>query len=406
MFKFRLYQRKAGGSWYVAIGRSTRESTGTADYQQAQEFAEALAERLWKERKLGDRHSVSFEATATRWLSSDAKERRTDRQFLEWLLPKVGNDSLTDVAHPDALEQLRLDAAKEEGWGHSTIDRMMTTVGSVLNFPARQKGRDPHAGPAFRVSVPKYNVRADEPPFLTPEQYRRLLGEVPAHTARCLRLGTATLLRMRSMLKLTWARIDFTRRVAWIPAQEMKQAKTFTFPLSAAAMEVLKEMRAAQEAEYSSYVAGCARKRTEPRPYPEYVCTYRLRPMDDVNGAAFQAACERAGVPWCTWHIATRHTGASWGAQNHVTLEERMKLGGWVDERSARRYSHLEDSQVHRAADRVAQMLHTAIQPPKGEKAKKPTKQAKKWWSQRGSNPRPHPCHGDGTLKNQRLKRG
>jgi integrase len=407
MFKYRLYQREQGGTWHVAIGRKTRKSTETTDKEQARVFAETLAERLWKQHKLGDRSAVSFAATAESWLNADAKEKRTDRIFLEWLLPKIGNESLSDVAHPDALEELRRDG-KAEGWCNNTIDRMMTTVGSVLNFPAsRQKGRDPHAPPPARVSVPKYNEKLDEPQALTPEQYGRLMEEVPAHTNRFARLGTTTLLRMRSMLKLKWARVDFERRVAWIPGKEMKQEKTFTFPLSDAAIDVLKEIRTAQEQEYASYVEGCARKRKTPRPYPEHVCTYRLQPIDDLNGAAFKAACARAGVPWCTWHILTRHTGASWGAQNGVTLEERMKLGGWRDQRSAQRYSHLEDSQVHRAADRVAQMLHKALPPARaGTRQKAYKNRGSKVWSQSGSNRRPLPCHGQGSLKNQRVKRG
>lgn len=103
----------------------------------------------------------------------------------------------------------------------------------------------------------------------------------------------------------------------------MNQKKTFTFPLSSASIEVLNEIRAAQEQEYASYVEGCRRKGKPARAYPEHVCTYRLKPIDDLNGKAFADACARAGVPWCTWHILTRHTGASWGAQNGApALEE------------------------------------------------------------------------------------
>jgi integrase len=208
------------------------------------------------------------------------------------------------------------------------------------------------------------------------------------------------------MLGLKWARVDLDRGVAWIPGKEMKQEKTFTFPLSDASIEVLQEIKAAQADEYAAYVAGCRRKKKTPRAYPEHVCTYRLKPVDDCNGKAFKDACARAGVPWCTWHILSRHTGASWGAQNGVSLEERMKLGGWKDERSARRYSHLEDSQVHQAADRVAQMLHRALPPAQAGRPRKGLKnRGGKVWSQSGSNRRPLPCHGEGKLKNQRVRR-
>lgn len=407
MFEFRLYKRKKDGTgpWHVAVGHKARESTGTEDEAKATEYAEALAERLWRESKLGDRLAVSFAKTAGDWLNSDAKERKTDRVILEWLLPRIGNESLTAVAHPKALEELRKDGAAE-GWGHSSIDRMMTTVSSVLNYPCKQKGRDPNAAPPPRVSVPKYNEPVEEPNYLTTEQYARLWKELPPHQKLFARLGTATLLRMRSMLKLVWERVDFERRIAWIPAKQMKQKKTFTFPLSEATIAVLEEIRKAQQEEYARYVAGCRVKKKAPRPPPEHVCTYRLKPIDDVNGHAFKAACARAGVPWCTWHILSRHTGASWAAKNGVSLEERMKLGGWVDQRSARRYSHLDDSQVHQAAERVAQMAHKALKLAGGAQMKKPyKKRQKREWSQGESNPRPLPCHGEGIVKNQRLRR-
>jgi integrase len=277
----------------------------------------------------------------------------------------------------------------------------------VLNYPAKQKGRDPKAPAPQRVSVPKFNPVTEEPQYLTPEQYGRLIAELPPHLKRWAALGTATLLRMRSMLYgLLWSRIDIERRVAWIAAKRMKTKKTFMLALSDEALETLRQIRAAQEEEYARYVEGRRKKKKKPEPFPDHVCTYRLKPIDDCNGKAFKDACRRAGVPWCTWHILSRHTGASWAAQAGVDLEQRMKLGGWADMRSARRYSHLEESQVHWAAGQVSQTLHTALKSGGAQGARKARKsQGKEWWSYRGSNSGPHPCHGERPLKKQRLRR-
>lgn len=407
MFKYRLYQRsrKVRGKvrtsplWWVAIGREIEEPTGTADPVQAKAFAETLAERLWREKKLGDHTAVSFADTAHRWLKCDAREKKVDREFLKWLLPRIGNESLSSVAHEKALEALR-DQGEAQGWGRNSIDRMMTTVSSVLNFPRRRKGLKDEDGAAGqmllpRISVPKYGEKLREPRYLTPAQYERVMAELPEHQRLFQQLGTATLLRMRSMLKMTWARVDLKRRKAWIPAAEMKQEDTFNFPLSKAACDILERIQLLQEEEYARHVADCQRKGKTPRPYPEHVCTYRSRPLDDLTTAAFKAACERAGVPWCTTHIMSRHTGASWGAQAGVTLEERMQQGGWKDERSARRYSHLDDSQIHRAANVVGQMLVKAVNVKSAKRAKKPTKSSHKDWSHGDLNPGPLPCHGN-----------
>jgi integrase len=139
-----------------------------------------------------------------------------------------------------------------------------------------------------------------------------------------------------------------------------KNGKPFHFPLSGEAVAVLEAIRAGQGHEYRRQCASRARRGQPPLLEPEHVFTYKLKPVDDANGAAFAAACERAGVPWCTWHTF-RHTGASWGAQNGVTLEQRMKQGGWKDMRMAMRYSHLEDTHIAAAAEVVAQRLHTAV---------------------------------------------
>lgn len=366
MYPYRLYTRNGSPFFWVGIGRKVRESTQTTDREAAKVYAQALADRLWRIHELGDRAAIPFAETAEKWLNDTASDKTTDRVFIEWLksVPKIGDESLSAVAHSAVWDKLR-EHGKREGWALTTIDRMMTTVSSVLNFAAERGDL------SERVTLPKYNPKLKEPPHLTPEQFGRLLPELPAHTQLWARFAVATLLRMRAMLGLTWARVDFKRRVAWIPGEDQKSGETFTFPLSRAALQVLKEIRAAQRAEYARHVARRRRQGRRPEPEPEHVFTYRGKPVDDANGAAFKEACARAGVPWCTWHILGRHTGASWGAQGGVTLEQRMKQGGWRDIRMAMRYSHLEASQVAAAAEVVGQRLHTAIIVKSGRPAKK-----------------------------------
>lgn len=376
MFKYRLYKVRRSPYWRVGIGRKVRESTKTTDKEAAHVYAQALAERLWRIEQLGDRSALPFGGTAEKWLNDTASEKSTDRVLVDWLLavPAIGPEALSAVAHPAVWDKLR-EHGKAAGWGLSSIDRMMTTVSAVLNF-AQRRGDLTH-----KSTLPKYNPKLKEPRFLTEAQFARLLPELPAHTQLWAQFAVLTLLRMRAMLGLTWARVDFRRRVAWIPGGMQKNGDPFTFPLSGAALAVLKEVRAAQAAEYAAYVHRFnTRYRHSPShphhgkpllPPPEYVFTYKLKRVDDANTAAFQAACVRAGVPWCTWHIMGRHTGASWGAQNGVTLEQRMKQGGWEDMRMALRYSHLEDSHIAAAAEVVAQRLHTSVIVKSRSRAKK-----------------------------------
>lgn len=373
MFKYRLYKVPRSPIWRVGIGRKVRESTKTEDKAAAEVYAQALAERLWRIQQLGDRSAIPFRQTAEKWLNDTASDKTTDRVIIAWLLPKIGDESLSAVADSVVWDQLREDG-KEAGWELSSIDRMMTTVSAVLNF-AQRRGDLTH-----KSTLPKYNPKLKEPRFLTEAQFARLLPELPAHTQLWAQFAVLTLLRMRAMLGLTWARVDFRRRVAWIPGDEQKNGDPFTFPLSGAAVQLLRHVKALQDAEYAAYVdrlqARYQRSPSHPHhgkplpPPPEHVFTYKLKPVDDANTRFFKAACRRAGVPWCTWHILGRHTGASWGAQNGVMLEQRMKQGGWEDMRMALRYSHLEDSHIAAAAEVVAQRLHTSVivKPARGAK--------------------------------------
>ncbi len=415
MFKYRLYKRPGSPIWCVGIGRKVRKSTKTSDEAAAVLYADALAERLWQVEKLGNRAALPFGETAEKWLNSTASDKTTDRVIVDWLLgradsnlideetgqpmPNLTDESLSSVASADVWDQLR-EHGKAKGWTLSSIDRMMTTVSAVLSF-ARKRGDMGKDAP--RLTLPKYKPPLKEPRYLTEEQFGALMAELPPHQRKPACFAVLTLLRMRAMLGILWARVDLKRRVAWIPLDDQKNGKTFRFALSQAAVEILEEIRDEQAAEYAAYVQRWqTRYRRSPShpshdkgmlPPPEHVFTYKLKPVDDFNTAAFKGACERAGVPWCTWHIMSRHTGASWGAQNRVTLEQRMKQGGWEDMRMAMRYSHLEEMQPE-AAETVAQQLHTALTVKSGRRPKKASKSRGKSWSQSGSNRRPLPCHG------------
>ena len=327
-----LYKHPRSPYWYVRIGRKIRCSTGTANKAEAEEFERTLQERLWRLERLGDRGAVPWREVADRWLTESAKRKRRDRELLEWLAPKVGEYSIADVADPDIIAKIR-ELAAREGWAPATVDRLMATVRAVLRRAHTWRHIDavPH--------VPMYAQRQPEPRWLTPLEVESLCRELPPHLALAARFAVLTGLRMRAMLRLTWDRVDLQAARAWVPASHMKGGKTFVLPLSPAAVETLRELRAMN-------------------PSGPWVFQWKERPIDDCNTKAFKDAVKRAGLEPLRWHDL-RHTFASWAVQNGVRLDELMQLGGWSDYRMALRYGHLAPSQVASAADRVAQMLHT-----------------------------------------------
>jgi integrase len=316
-----LYRRSGSSHWWVRIGRKTRKSTGTADREQAEEFERVLTERLWRLTKLGDRSAVSWREAAVKWLKDSKRAKRRDQEFLAWLSPKLDEQPLSAVAHDEVLEQLREDGLAE-GWQHSTVDRMMGTVSAVLRHSLTNPPR-----------VPMYRPDKGEPRWLTPEEFGRLCKELPPHLELAAQFAVLTLLRMRSMLRLTWDRIDLKNRRAWVPGAHMKGGLSHGLPLSREAVKVLRRLKAMN-------------------PEGAHVFQWNAKPIDDCNTLAFQKAVERAQVAPLRWHDL-RHTGASWAVQGGVPLQQVMELGGWKDYRMALRYAHLAPDHLASAAELV-----------------------------------------------------
>lgn len=328
-----LYRQPKSPYWYVRIGRKVRVSTGTKDRAQAREFEERLRQQLWRRERLGDRGAAPWREIAQRWLNDSKRPRKRDREILKWLDGEIGLDSVQDVAHPDALEALRK-SALAEGWSHSTVDRVMRTVRAVLRKCVTWRILE------YATPVPMYGETEIEPRWLTPEEFQRLIDELPPHLKLAARFAVYTMLRMRSQSHLTWDRVDLTRKLIWIPASQMKGARTHSLPLSEAAVAVLNEARALH-------------------PEGDHVFQYDGRPIDDFNKGAFKKAVKRAGLEPLRWHDL-RHTGASWAVQKGVTLPELMAVGGWKSYRMVLRYSHLAPANSAAAVEKVAEMAHTA----------------------------------------------
>jgi integrase len=328
-----LYRRPGSPFWWVRLGRKTRRSTGTADKRAAKEFEDVLKERLWRREKLGDRGSVSWNEAAERWLSDSRRERKRDREFLKWLEPKIGEEAVSSVADPDVLDELRKDGLAE-GWAHSTVDRMMRTIRSVLRKCAiawRYLETPP--------PVPMYGEDDSEPHWLTRDEFDRLQKELPTHLKIAAEFAVLSMLRMRSQCNLTWDRIDLKAKRAWVPGVQMKGGQTFSFPLSTSLMELLKQ----------------ARKLS---PKGDRVFQYDGKPIANFHTAAFRKAAKRADVLPLRWHDL-RHTGASWAVQNGVTLPELMILGGWKSYKMVLRYAHFAPSHAAKAAELVSRREHT-----------------------------------------------
>jgi len=334
-----LYRQPKSPYWFVRLqvaGTKVRRSTRTADRGEAEEFEQRERERMWRLHKLGDRGSTPFNEAAARWLIETQKRTKyKDELILEWFCghPELRDAPLSSIDR-DAIEALRALLA-DEGKAPATIDRHMALLRAIL-----KKCVDEWRLLDTAPKVPMYHKKPPEPRWLTRAQFKTLTDELPPHLSLAAQFAVLTGLRMRSMLSLTWDRIDLKARNAWIPADQMKAARTLGVPLSREAVKVLRKLKTLN-------------------PEGARVFQWKGQPIDDCNTRAFEKAVERAGVGPLRWHDL-RHTFAAWAVQSGVTLHELMQLGGWSSYSMVLRYGHLAPDHLAQAAEKVAGKRHTA----------------------------------------------
>lgn len=318
-----LYKRPGSPFWWISLrhrGRRVRRSTETSDRAIAQRQHDELKARLWKEKVSGYQLADALLA----WLDERPRSRK-DENALALIRREYADRPLIDVT-PASVE-----AALGAGRGPGAYNRYMVIIRSALNIAARKGWIE--AAPSFQR---RPEPESDET-FLSPEDWRTLHDELPPHLQRMFRFASATGLRWDNVALLEWANVDVARAQLTLPARLLKGRKPAPIPLNDAALAVLV---AAQGED------------------PVFVFTYKGAPIGSPK-TAFGKARERAGLPHMTWHRATRHSWASWHAQEGTPMEVLQRLGAWASPAMLQRYAHLAPSHVAKYAGNVDTILDT-----------------------------------------------
>jgi integrase len=125
--------------------------------------------------------------------------------------------------------------------------------------------------------------------------------------------------------------VDIERRAAWIHADQAKARRAIPVALNETAVAVLERQRGK---------------------HPQFVFSYRGRPIGQVNTKAWKNALERAKIEDFRWHDL-RHTWASWLTQAGVPLNALQEMGAWKSTEMVRRYAHLAPEQFKQYAQVV-----------------------------------------------------
>jgi integrase len=222
-----LYRRADTPFWWCRFqidNREVRVSTGTRDRSEAKAFEAAARARAWRQVRLGERPPYPWEAARKRWL---AEQRRPDDPsvltILGWLDSHLKGRSIQEITR-EVIEELR--ALKAEEASPATADRHMERLRAIL-----RKSRDDWQVVESIPKVPMYRPALAEPRWITRQECARVCRKLPRHLRLAARLAAETGLRTRSQGKLTWERVHFEERRAWVPGYNMKARKHLGVPL-------------------------------------------------------------------------------------------------------------------------------------------------------------------------------
>ncbi|PLX61083.1 tyrosine-type recombinase/integrase [Sedimenticola selenatireducens] len=324
---------KRGNIWWVRFntpnGQQIRKSAKTANKQLAQEYHDRLKAGYWRVSKLGEKPRRKWEEAVERWLIEKQGAKVTlvdDIGHLRRVHPHLYSRYLDEINREvlDDLTQSRL----SDGVSNATVNRMLEVVRAILRRAEREWDwleRTPHIR---MMPEAKRRIR-----WLTREEARHLLSELPDHLAAMAGFALATGLREANVVKLEWSQVDLDRRCAWIHADQAKARKAIPVPLNAEAIHVLRQ----QIGKHSTRVF-----------------TYKGSPVTKANNHAWRKALTRAGIKDFRWHDL-RHTWASWHVQQGTPLHILQELGGWSDHEMVRRYAHLSVEHLAEYADKLSE---------------------------------------------------
>lgn len=351
----RLYQREAGGPWWVDFWhakRRVRKSAGTTDREAAQQWADELKASLWRQDRLGERVAPTWDDAVLDWLSRNQRLRSlADRKDqLRWASKHLAGrriDTIDKAVLAELARKLAAEPKASDGKlrSDSTVNRYLAAVSAILGDAVEQ---------GHLTAKPRTPARQEPDSdfrWATKAQALRLIAALPPHLAALVRFSLATGLRQANVTQLEWSRVDIDRAVAWIESKRAKGKRAITVPLNDDAIKVL---------------------RGQKRKHARWVFPYRGKPLDNPAQEAWKRAVRKAKLPaGFRWHDL-RHTWASWHVQNGTPLPVLQELGGWRSLAMVMRYAHLAPGHLAQYAGAVSLVRNQS----QGPKAKRPRRAA------------------------------
>ncbi|WP_312391973.1 tyrosine-type recombinase/integrase [Pseudomonas sp.] len=367
-----LYEK--GGVWQidkVYKGERIRESTGTGDREEAEQYLIHKLEKLRQQKVYGVRQVRTWEEAATRYLLEvrDQPSIHLTALCMRQLHPYLGHLPLTHI-DDQALEpfirdrqaaRVREDGTVEKGVSNRTINIAIERAVRVLTLCAR-KWRDDDRRP-WLDSVPMLKKLEEKKSSRKPypmswEEQSILFGELPGHLQTMALFKVNTGCREQEVCKLRWdweiSVPELGTSVFLIPADfggrharsGVKNGDERLVVLNSVAKSIIERQRGASK---------------------EWVFPYNGTAMHRMNDSAWKKARVRAAKLWQEENLRPAHPGYAsirihdlkhtFGRRLRaagVTEEDRKSLLGHKNGSITSHYSGAELGKLIEAANMVS----------------------------------------------------
>ncbi len=262
---------------------------------------------------------------------------RVDAAQLRYLDPLIGDLPLESV-HMGTLQPF-IYRRMVQGVKSRTINYGLQVVRRILNLAAGEWMDE--RGRTWLATAPKIKLLPEpdkrEPYPLSWDEQSRLVSELPHHLALMALFKVNTGCREQEVCGLRWEweipLPEMDTSVFIIPAENVKNRQDRLVILNRAAKAVVDEMRGV---------------------HPEFVFTYKEKPVGSMNTKAWRNARERACLPQVRVHDLKHTFGRRLRAAG-VSFEDRQDLLGHKSSRITTHYSKPEIETLIAAANRVCE---------------------------------------------------